>query len=293
MPNQENYKQNIENASTGYNKYTISRVVDSLSDPLILQEFHSAVPYDLSQFNVEINLYSLADNSLVYSDYISNKISNVFNSVVLVYKEVEQRSLLFVDFSKLAELGIPPGQYSVTLNFFVDEVGSYEDRNLSISTISPSRLEVELEYGGDNIEEVINFTQPSVTTQNVLSVVRDILNQDRGITGPYTDTTNPIKLTSNVIQTALPQDVSSAIQEYQFDSGSFGVYPIAQQILEGAASSVISQVESMSLAYPYIRFTQEKLSTLFTSAISSSYVDYVTKNSSVVSALPYDLSVGE
>ena len=141
MANQENYKSNLETLSQQYNKYTVSRVVATTKDNLLEMEVPANFPEKITKANIEINLYSLADNSLIYSDFISNAITGAVTVQRLQYFD-GTRNLLFIDFSKLSDLIVPIGQYSVSLNFFQDEIGSYDNRSLSISTISPSHTAI-------------------------------------------------------------------------------------------------------------------------------------------------------
>lgn len=55
--------------------------------------------------------------------------------------------------------GLPPGRYSISLNFFRDEVGSEQDGKLYIAEISPSRMELRLGM--------------AVSTVNLLNGVRE------------------------------------------------------------------------------------------------------------------------
>lgn len=313
MPNQNNYKQALENAEAGYSRYIISRIISNPADTLLVGQLPSALPFDLDTANVEISLYSLADNSLIYSDYISNSIVGALTQKNIEYqtnkivngettKIQTVRTFLFIDFSKLVDLGIPSGQYSLTLNFFVDEVGSYQSRPLSISKISPSRLEIEFDYNGDSKEQLDNFIKPSIGNSTLVlnSVINQVLN-DTGSYGQEELPTNNIRLTPEVIRTLLPTNIARAIDEYQFDTGSTSVYSVAQEILNSAIDLWYEGKITIPAKYnavnydrdAYYRFTQDVVTDFIVTAVSSSYVNYLSNNENRIKALPYDLVVSE
>ena len=119
MANQQNYESNLADLSGQYTKYLVSRVIANKSDDLLDLEVPADFPLENLANNVEINLYSLADNSLIFSDVIKIASGSIFTKK-LQYSNNSHRTLLFIDFSKIDTLDVPIGQYTVTLNFFED-----------------------------------------------------------------------------------------------------------------------------------------------------------------------------
>ena len=72
MANQENYKSNLQTLSEQYNKYTVSRIVATTKDNLLEMEVPADFPQRITKANIEINLYSLSDNSLIVHSVPSN-----------------------------------------------------------------------------------------------------------------------------------------------------------------------------------------------------------------------------
>ena len=78
---------------------------------------------------------------------------DIFNEktlkVLVVYDQDNYTNFLRINYTKLFEekqLSIIPGDYKVTINFFDSEIGTYYDRNIYLTKISPNRTEVELAF---------------------------------------------------------------------------------------------------------------------------------------------------
>ena len=284
MANQENYKSNLQTLSEQYNKYTVSRIVATTKDNLLEMEVPADFPQRITKANIEINLYSLSDNSLIFSDFISNSITGAVTLQPLQYSnDGMRRNLLFIDFSKVTDLFVPIGQYAVSLNFFEDEIGSYDNRSLSISTISPSRTEVELL--GTDINELNQFALPSLNSVWVKDALKQVFNQTGSNVRIPADNT---VLTTGSIGQQMPQFVATSIEQYNFD----GVYNIAQSILDGAYITATTEVDSL-LANNTTRFTNATLATIISSSLVAEYKKYLDTNTITVGQLPYDLVVGD
>lgn len=282
MANQENYKSNLESLSQQYIKYSVSRIIADNRDNLLEAEVPASFPQQISNANVEINLYSLADNSLIYSDFISNAITGAVTVQTLQYSDNTKRNLLFIDFSKLTDLIIPVGQYSVSLNFFENEIGAYDNRSLNISVITPSRTEVELT--GNNISELNEFALPSISSTWILAALTQAFNQSgSNVTIPANNTV----LSSGSIGAQMPT-VATQIDSYNFN----GVYDVAQTILDGAYITAVSDVSKL-ISENKTRFTTETLGTIISSSLAAEYKKYLDANTVSVSQLPYDLVVGD
>jgi hypothetical protein len=90
-----------------------------------------------------------------------------------------------------------PGDSRMVLNFFSDEIGSYENRKLAFDEISDTRIEVQLSFG-DTIDEVYRaqnlrlakeFVEPGFTKPDAVGIAQKIFlsgvelsNPDEGVT---------------------------------------------------------------------------------------------------------------
>ena len=282
MANQENYRSNLEQLSQQYVKYSVSRIIADNRDNLLEAEVPANFPQQITKANIEINLYSLADNSLIYSDFISNAITGAVTVQTLQYSDNTKRNLLFIDFSKLTDLIIPVGQYSVSLNFFENEIGAYDNPSLNISVIAPSRTEVELL--GNNVSELNEFALPSINSTWILSALAQAFNQSGSV---VTIPANNTVLSSGSIGAQMPT-IATQIESYGFT----GVYDIAQTMLNGAYNTAVSEVSRL-LSENKTRFTTETLGTIISSSLAAEYKKYLDANTVSVSQLPYDLVVGD
>ena len=103
MAEQQNYQSNIQELSDSYTKYTVSRIIANKKDDLLDMEVPSDFSEALLQNNVEVNLYSLADNSLIFSDVVRNVSGSIFTET-LQYNDNSLRKLLYIDFAKVPNL---------------------------------------------------------------------------------------------------------------------------------------------------------------------------------------------
>lgn len=282
MANQENYTSDIQQLADSYTRYTVSRVIANKKDDLLDMEVPADFSNALLENNVEVNLYSIADNSLIFSDVIKN-VSGSFRTETIQYKDNSLRKLLYIDFSKVPSLELPSGQYNVTLNFFADELGAYDDRILKVNRISTSRTEVELKLTDLNKQtSIVEFVSPQINSDWVMDALKQALNQSGSRMIPADNSV----LTSQSIGNKLPGDMSSKIDQYNFE----GVYDIAQQLLNGAYITVQTEVAKM-LNENKTRFTTQTLSKIVNSSLTAEYKKYIEANQVAISQLPYDLVV--
>lgn len=237
MPNQYNYETSVAEKLDTYRKYTVSRTVQTSSDTLIEMEVPADFPIELPNSNIEIHIYSVAENTLIMSKVIKNNAVGLITKVDLNYLDDEtHRQLLFIDFSKIDDIIFPLGLYSITLNFFVDEVGASDNRSLEITEISPTRFEVELEL--KNTEErakLEKFYGPTITQEWIEYIVKQLFNQEieEELEVPASRTI----LTPTTIQSYYPSGSRQLLQTYGFfeDSGSkVGLNALTQQFLDEA-----------------------------------------------------------
>lgn len=269
-----------------YPRYTLSRIIANKQDNLLDME----VPADFSnrflENNIEINLYSLADNSLVYSDFIKNKKDSVpvFYTERLQYTDGTFRHLLYIDFSKIyTEIQLPPGRYSATLNFFADEVGSYDNRILKVTNIPASRTEVELELSDYlqpnapvmSAEEkqilLEKFAIPAINVEYIRPVLKQIFNQEGS--DAIDIPTSPAKINSSSIYQNFTSGSGDKLLLYNFDEdydNFIGINTITQNVLNLAYPIALEKIESMILSGS-TTFTETELSTHIVDAIDEAY----------------------
>jgi len=279
MPNQENFASNIEQLSQQYPRYTVSRVIANKSNDLLDMEVSSDFSENILQNNVELNLYSLSDNSLIFADFIKPVSGSIYTET-LQYEDGSLRKLLYIDFVKATQTAVhsqvfelPPGQYSVTLNFFANEIGAYDNRILKVNRISTSRTEVELKLTDVSQQNVLEqFGIPRISVEYVRPAFLQIFNQ----TGSD-DLTVPMS-SAKIDSSSLYQNFTSGsgekLIEYNFDDddGSrIGINTIAQNVLNAAYPIALKTVNDMILLSGSTSFTETELSQYVVNAIDIAY----------------------
>jgi hypothetical protein len=228
---------------------------------------------NLEKTNIEINFYSLFDNSLVYSDVVPASVGAI-STETFQYTDGTSRVLLFIDFSKLVAYAFPQGQYQVVFNFFEDEIGSYTDKKLMVSQISVSRSEVELEYiGAPADSEIAHFTSPQINNTWVVDALKQIFNQpDNQKSAIPTAST---ALDSTLLFNYMSPEMVSAINVNGITNE---VTSSAQFLLDSAYKNCIACLNGkpitddklhMTIDKSTTRFTQEMLINLVTSELDN------------------------
>ncbi len=234
------------------------------------------VPADFSdallENNIEVNLYSIADNSLIFSDVVKNISGSIFTET-LQYQDNSSRKLLYIDFAKVPELNLPSGQYSVTLNFFTDELGSYNDRILKVNRISTSRTEVELKLTDITQQtDLEQFAIPRIPSRFVRPILLQIFNQSGSdeIVLP----TSPIKIDSSSLYQNFASGSGEKLVQYNFDDDDgvlIGINTITQNVLNDAYPIALKTVEDMIFLSGSTSFTETELSQYVVDAIDIAY----------------------
>lgn len=268
MPNFRNFQSN---ASSG--RYTISRIIADKQDNLLSMEVPALFEERLLEENIEVHLYSLADNSLVFSYLVKNKNQAIYVET-LQYDDGSQRNLLFIDFAKtLATVELPSGRYSVTLNFFADEIGAYDNRNLKVSRISTSRTEVELQLTDPTLLEVLDeFAVPRINDRYIYVTLAQVFNQSGS-----SELDLPMS-SAKIDSSSIYQNFSSGSGEklllYNFDEdngGFVGINTIAQNVLDLAYPIALKRVEDVKRVSGSTSFTETEITTYVIDAIDEAY----------------------
>jgi hypothetical protein len=279
MPNQENFASNVEQLAQQYPRYTVSRVIANKSDDLLDMEVPSEFSENILQNNVELNLYSLSDNSLIFADFIKPVSGSIYTET-LQYEDGSLRKLLYIDFVKATQTSIhsqvfelPPGQYSVTLNFFANEIGAYDNRVLKVNRISTSRTEVELKLTDSLQQKMLEqFAIPRISAEYVRPALLQIFNQtgSSNLTVPMSSA----KIDSSSLYQNFASGSGEKLLQYNFDDddGSrIGINTITQNVLNIAYPIALKTVNDMILLSGSTSFTETELSKYVVDAIDIAY----------------------
>lgn len=272
MAEQQNYQSNLQELSDSYTRYTVSRIIANKKDDLLDMEVSADFSEALLQNNIEVNLYSIADNSLIFSDVIRNVSGSIFTET-LQYNDNSLRKLLYIDFAKVTDLNLPSGQYSVTLNFFADELGASDDRILKVSRISTSRTEVELKLTDISQQSKLEqFATPAIPAEFIRPILQQIFNQSGS--SQIELPTSPIKIDSSSLYQNFTSGSGEKLLQYNFDDddGSrIGINTIMQNVLDDAYPIALQTVEDMILLSGSTHFTETELSEYVVNAIDIAY----------------------
>lgn len=287
MANQKNFVSNISELSVYNTKYTVSRIIDT---PTVNPLLEIEIPADFLEFRfdytVEMHVYSIVDNSLVYTEIIANNLNsdNPIEIQKFMYSN-GSRNLLFIDFAKIGEIFPPQGKYRVCFNFFANELNtSAISRGLRITKISPSRKEVEVKYdvmNTDNMQAMSTFIKPSIKAEDALNMMRQVFNQSGSKDIQLNMFTSSID--RERISNTLGPSASAALVQYNFDDdllakgtndtyvSTLGLYQVAQNILDTAFNLVTQSLTNAVSVHKSQSFSLEFLTSSVESAISKSY----------------------
>lgn len=184
MSNQTNYTELIP---ANPKAFPISRIAEGEGDVEIIK---GRVPgqfgFDADD-TVEMHFYNPETKELVGSVAIPIS-SGIISARTIILPEGTQDEKIVIDMTRVQkELGllVPPGTYSVTLNFFSNEIGEFGNQKLIVEEVSPSRTELRLGFttGFGNLEqrEIFEFVEPSIPRivasgfmENILAVNQEI-----------------------------------------------------------------------------------------------------------------------
>lgn len=145
MPNQYNFRSDVTTKTEP--RFLASRVVRVPEELVFYEEIPASFAYD-QQDNIEVHFYSIPGNQLILSTIIKLQ-DDIIKSHLVEYVDKTYKNYIRIDFTKLfidKNLILVPGDYRMVINFFSDEVGSYDNRILTIDTISDSKTEVQLSF---------------------------------------------------------------------------------------------------------------------------------------------------
>jgi hypothetical protein len=181
MPNQSNFRTNISDQSNL--RFTASRIVNSPNELILFEEVAASFAFDPDD-TIEVHFYTTIGNQLLLSTNIE-LIDEIIKLHTVAYNDGSYKNYIRIDFTKLfleKNLILVPGDYKLVLNFFSNEIGSYNNRRLTINEISPSRTEVQLSFNDISNEVIRNdailllneFIEPSFTKPDAVGVAQKI-----------------------------------------------------------------------------------------------------------------------
>jgi hypothetical protein len=181
MPNQLNFRTNISDQSNL--RFTASRIVNNPNELILFEEIAASFAFDPDD-TIEVHFYTTIGNQLLLSTNIE-LIDEIIKLHTVAYNDGSYKNYIRIDFTKLfldKNLILMPGDYKLVLNFFSNEIGSYNNRRLTINEISPSRTEVQLSFNDISNEVVRNdailslneFIEPGFTKSDAVGVAQKI-----------------------------------------------------------------------------------------------------------------------
>ena len=266
MANAYNYTTNIQNLAGRYTKYMVSRVIDNPKNKLLELEIPAEIP---EKFIIELSFYSVDNNYLLSSITLSDEDTDVIKTTTLSYADTSIRRLLFIDFSSLS-INIEQGRIQLVLNFFVPEIGGFNESKFTITRISPSRKEVELSLipeciTDDIVDELKTFSSPQINSKWVLEALKYICNQTGSLNQNIP--TTKASLSFDIIQSYLPASQSIKINDPNV-SGEYtaSIKQSTQKILDNTYAYASESIKNM--IGNQTRFTDAMLVTIVSSSLA-------------------------
>lgn len=156
MPNQYNFFSDVTTNTEP--RFLASRIVNTSTLDVLLEEIPASFAYDQDD-NIELHFYTIPANNLLFSAVVKLG-DGIVKTHTVEYIDRTYKNYIRIDFTKLfvdKNLILVPGDYRVSINFFSDEIGSYDNKILNINTISESRTEVQLSF--NNVKDEIDIEE--------------------------------------------------------------------------------------------------------------------------------------
>lgn len=196
MANQLNYPQPLN--STFFQRPERFTKVDHD----LLQEGSKSVVFGTDQRDVvELWIYN-PDSS--FADHIVLPFNDPALTLSTVLDVNGTAEMLNLDFKNiLSRMNVFPGRYSITANFFRNEVGSEADYKLFISDISTDRTQITVEPVTLNVQavqDIFEFVVPSVPRQIAKGLIDQAFGKEQ--TGDPASQLDPDKVASEMTTVA-------------------------------------------------------------------------------------------
>jgi hypothetical protein len=181
MPNQYNFRSDV--TTTQDIRYQASRIVKIPSENIFNEEVPASFAFD-NDDTIELHFYTIPENILILTTTIG-VVDGIIKSHIVSYADDTYKNYIRIDFTKLfvdKNLTLIPGDYRMVMNFFSNEIGSYEDRRLTIDDISADGTEVELRFNNtanevfrkENLYLLKEFVEPSFNKTDAVGVAEKI-----------------------------------------------------------------------------------------------------------------------
>lgn len=182
MPKQPNYVQLVP---TKPQSFPISRIAESENDTEILEgRLPAEFGFDIDD-NLELHFYD-GQNTLVNTTIVALS-SGIISIRSILLPDGTREEKLVLDMTRIqTELGLflTPGTYTLVINLFSDEIGTYANKKLNIEEISESRTELRLGFNVPFTEveqqELYEFIQPSLPRVLAGGAINAIMGIDGG-----------------------------------------------------------------------------------------------------------------
>lgn len=272
MANELNFKNNLLDPYGG-SKFLASRVFVNNLDDLLEAQLPANMP---SAFDVEISLYSLADNSLVYNATFPNTTSGLFTIETLAYDgsiQPNNRKLLFVDFAKLQfPFGTVFGTYQIVLNFFAREIGAQNTASLYVTNVSNSGRELQLklrpEYNTPSArQELYNFASPQISAEWVNDALKAILSQS--IVPPSLIPTDKTSMSYNIVESFFSPQTNAIVDNPNVSVDTKSAIETQVKTILDRAYQIASVSANAQIQAGTSRFTRDNLILIVSSSLSS------------------------
>jgi hypothetical protein len=274
MANTFNYASDTTSLRNQYNRYSVSRVIEHPLDELLEVE----VPMPIqNEYFVEITLYSLANNAVVFNATIGpSSNSDIIKVVTLSYPDASVRRLMFIDFSKTLP-DMPDGRFETVLNFFVPKIGNAATKPLTLTRISPSRTEVQLQLRPEfktaaSASLLTNFALPQINYTWAMKAMQYLCNQTQSLDPNIPTDTTPMSY--DIISQFLPTTVSTTLNNPDVDDQYTASIKTSTQQLLNTTYNYATQSMQLAIQNNAI-FTDQLLITIFSSSLSTAYTNYV------------------
>lgn len=261
MPNQSNYITRLTDKNVRQMPSRISDDYITLQIPVTAQECDF----------IEMNFYNTTTDELVYN-LILSKDSNFIAFRDVKYSDNTVRTFLLIDFKELVNdttRMIPVGRFKIVMNLFKTELGSYNNMILSLSTISPSRTELEFSTNTDvTQEEIDEFASPQINSEYIMSAVKQILHSaEVEFSGliPSNNTTLTYSTVESYMEPTLVLDVERINNTQELKT-------ITQELLAAVYVDVSAQITNI-LQSGKKRITREKLTELILESLQKRYTE--------------------
>lgn len=274
MANTFNYASNITALQNEYTRFSVSRIIENPLQELLEME----VPMPIqTEYFVELTLYSLANNAVVFNATIDPTDDvEILKVVTLSYPDGSVRRLLVIDFSKTLP-NLPDGRFEVVLNFFVPRIGTATVKPLTLTKISPSGTELELQLAPQfktpgSASILKEFAAPQINHTWALKAMQYLCNQSQSF--DQNIPTDQTPLSFNIISEFLPTVVSNTLADANTSGQYTASIQLSTQQLLNATYNYATQSMEVAISEG-TRFTDERLIAIFSSSLSTAYNNYV------------------